>query len=58
VAVNATGELTVGLTGRKVKLVDKGNAVTTGTVWELVAFCEGVDESVAVSVTENDCAVV
>ncbi len=44
----------MGFVGRKVKLVDNGSDVTTGTVLELVAVCAGVDESVAVSVTVND----
>ena len=53
-AVKDTGELTVGFAGRKVKLVDKGRDVTTIIVFELVAVCVGVEESVAVSVAAND----
>jgi hypothetical protein len=50
--------LTSGLVGRKVKLVDNGGGVATVMVLELVAVWEGEDESVAVSVTVNDWAVV
>ena len=50
-AVKETGELTMGLGGRNVKLVDRGSEATTGIVWVLVAVCFGVEESVAVSVT-------
>ena len=53
-AVKDTGELTVGFAGRKVKLVDNGRDVTTIIVFELVAVCVGVEESVAVSVAAND----
>jgi hypothetical protein len=55
---NETGKLTSGLVGRKVKLVDNGGGVATVMVLELVAVWEGEDESVAVSVTVNDWAVV
>jgi len=48
----------IGLVGRKVKLVDNGSIVTTVTVAVLVAVLEGEDESVAVSVTVNDWALV
>ena len=44
----------MGFAGRKVKLVDNGRDVTTIIVFELVAVCVGVEESVAVSVTAND----
>jgi hypothetical protein len=54
---NETGKLTSGLVGRKVKLVDNGGGVAV-MVLELVAVWEGEDESVAVSVTVNDWAVV
>ena len=57
-AVNETGVLINGLEGRKVKLTDNGATVRTVTVAELVAIWEGVDESVAVSLTVNDCALV
>lgn len=57
-AVNETGVLISGLVGRKVKLVDNGGTVRTMTVTELVAVLEGEDESVAVSVTVNDWALV
>ena len=50
--VNVTDELTIGLDGRNVKPVDSGGGAMTATVFELVAVCEGDDESVAVSVTE------
>jgi len=50
-AVNETGVLISGLVGRKVKLTDNGGVVTAVTIAELVAVCEGEDESVAVSVT-------
>jgi len=58
VAVNVTGEFTTGLAGRNVKLVDRGGGAETVIVLELTAFCDGEDESVAVSVTVKDCAVV
>ena len=47
-----------GLVGRKVKLVDNGGIVRTVTVAELVAVWEGEDESIALSVTVNDWALV
>jgi hypothetical protein len=53
-AVNETCELTSGVVGRKVKLVDNGGVGRTVTVLELVAVWEGEDESVAVSVTVKD----
>jgi len=56
--VNETGVLITGLLGRKLKLTDNGGVVTTVTVVELVAVWEGEDESVAVSVTVNDWALV
>jgi len=56
--VNETGVLISGLVGRKVKLVDNGGIVRTVTFAELVALCEGEDESVAVSLTVNDWALV
>ena len=40
------------------KLVDRGGGVVTVTPLELVAVCDGDDESFAVSVTVKDCAVV
>jgi len=49
---NVTGELTTGL-AEKVKLVASGSTVRTVAVFELVAFCWGDDESLAVSVTVN-----
>jgi len=57
-AVNETGVLITGLAGRKVKLVDNGGVVTTVTVAVLVAVWGREDESVAVSVTVNDWALV
>jgi hypothetical protein len=45
--------LTVGFAGRNVKLVDSGGGGDTVTVLELVAVLDGVDESIAVSVTVN-----
>ena len=58
VAVNVTGEFTIGVAGRNVKLVEGGGGAEMIIVWELTAFCDGEDESVAVSVTVKDCAVV
>src|SRR5437660_1115747 len=58
VALNVTGVFAIGLAGRNVKLVDRGGGAETVTVLELTAFCDGEDESVAVSVTVKDCAVV
>jgi len=52
--VKVTGELTIGLDGRNVKLVDSGGGAMTATVFELVAICDGEDESVAVSMTVYD----
>jgi hypothetical protein len=49
---------TIGLAGWNVKLVEGGGGVEIVTVLELVAICAGVDESVAVSPTVNDPAVV
>jgi hypothetical protein len=54
IAVNVTGELTMGVAGRNVKLVDSGGVGWTVTVSELVALWEGEAESVAVSVTVKD----
>jgi len=54
VAVNVTGEFTIGIAGRKVKLVEGGGGAEMVIVWELTAFCNGDEESVAVSVTVND----
>ena len=54
VAINVTGEFTTGVAGRNVKLVDRGGGAVTVTVLELVAVCDGDDESVAVSVTVKD----
>ena len=54
VAVNVTGKLMTGPEGRNVKLVDSGGDLEIVTVFELVAVCEGEDESVEVSVTVND----
>ena len=56
--VNVTCMLTSGMVGRKVKLVDNGGVGWTVTVFELVAVWEGEDESVAVSVTVKDWALV
>ncbi len=53
-AVNVTGEFTIGVAGRKVKLVEGGGGAEIVIVWELTAFCDGEEESVEVSVTEND----
>jgi hypothetical protein len=58
VAVNVTGAFTIGFVGRNVKLVDGGGGVAIVIVLALIEFCEGEDESVAVSVTVKDCAVV
>lgn len=46
----------MGLEGRNVKLVDGGGDGEIVTVLELLEVWEGEDESVAVSVTVNDCA--
>jgi len=54
VAVKVTGEFTIGVAGRKVKLIDGGGGGETAIVWELTAFWEGEEVSVAVSVTEKD----
>lgn len=56
--MNVTSVFTTGLDGRVVKPVDRGGGAVTVTVLELVAICDGDDESVAVSVTVKDCAVV
>jgi len=53
VAVNVTSVFTIGLAGRKVKLVEGGGGAEIAIVWELTAFCAGEEESVAVSVTEK-----
>lgn len=55
-AVNVTTVFTTGLDGENVKLVDGGGGKFTATVLELVAVCDGDEESVAVSDTVNDCA--
>jgi len=49
--VKVTGELTTGLEGRNVRLVERGGGFPIVTVLVLVAVCDGDDESVAVSVT-------
>jgi len=54
VYLNVTGEFTIGIAGRKVKLVEGGGGAEMVIVWELTAFCNGDEESVAVSVTVND----
>jgi len=54
VAVNVTSVFTTGLAGRNVKLVDRGGGAVTVTPLELVAICDGDDESFAVSVTVKD----
>ena len=54
VAVKVTGEFTIGVAGRNVKLVEGGGGAEMAIVWELTAFCDGEEESVAVSVTEKD----
>jgi len=54
VAVNVTSVFTTGLAGRNVKLVDRGGGAATVTPLELVAICDGDDESFAVSVTVKD----
>lgn len=56
--MNATGVLTRGVGGRNVKLVDNGGGGDTVTVLEVVAVCDGEDESVAVSVTVKAWALV
>jgi hypothetical protein len=53
-----TTVFTTGLDGRNVKLVDGGGGRLTVTLLELVAVCDGDEESVAVSDTVKDCAVV
>lgn len=58
IAVKVKGEFTTGLDGRNVKLVDSGGGAVTVIPLELVAVCDGDDESVAVSDTVKDCAVV
>ena len=52
--VKITGELTTGLEGRNVKLVDGGGGGLTITVVETVTVFEGDEESVAFSVTLKD----
>ena len=54
VAVNVTGVFTIGLAGMNVKLVEGRGSAEMIIVWELAAFWEGEEESVAVSVTGND----
>jgi len=54
IAENVTSEFTIGVAGRKVKLVEGGGGAEIVIVWELTAFWEGKEESVAVSVTEKD----
>lgn len=54
VDVKITGELTTGLEGRNVKLVDGGGGGLTITVVEIVTIFEGDEESVAFSVTVKD----
>jgi len=54
VAVKVTGEFTIGVAGRNVKLVEGGGGAEMVIVWELTAFWEGEEESVAVSVAVND----
>ena len=54
VAVNVTSVFTRGFDGRNVKLVEGGGGAEIVIVWELTAFCDGEEESVAVSVKEND----
>jgi len=49
--VKVTGELMIGVEGEYVKLVDGGGGAEIVIVLELVAVCEGDDESTAVSVT-------
>jgi hypothetical protein len=52
--VSIAGEFTIGNDGRNVKPVDSGGGVArTITVLELMAFCDGEDESVAFSDTVN-----
>jgi hypothetical protein len=58
VSVKATGVLTRGVVGRKVRLVDKGGVGRIVTVVELVMLWEGEDESVAVSLTMKDWTLV
>ena len=53
-AVNVTGEFTIGLAGWNVKPVDGGGGVEIVTVFELVEVCDGEEESVTVSVTVKD----
>ena len=54
VAVNVTGEFTIGVAGRNVKLVEGGGGAEMVIVWKLTALWEGDEESVAVSVAVND----
>jgi hypothetical protein len=54
IAVNVTGVFTIGLAGWNVKLVEGGGGIEIVTVLELVTVCDGVAESVAVSITVND----
>ena len=54
IAVKVTGEFTTGLDGRNVKPVDRVSGAVTVTPLELVAVCDGDDESVAISVTVKD----
>jgi len=54
VAVKVTGVFTIGVAGKKVKLVEGGGGAEMVIVWELTVFWEGEEESVAVSVTEKD----
>ena len=54
VAVKVTGEFTIGVAGRNVKLVEGGGGAEMVIVWELTALWGGEEESVAVSVAVND----
>ena len=56
--VNVTGELTVGLAGRNVNVVDNWTGAPMVRVFELDAVCKGEEESFAVSVTVNDPVIV
>lgn len=56
--MKATGELTKGLEGRELKTVESGNGVPTVIVCELDVDWAGEDESVAVSVTVKEPALV
>jgi len=58
VLVNVTSEFTAGLVGLDVKLVDNGGGGDTRTEERRVGEGGGEEESVAVSVTVNDWAVV